>query len=1248
MMRMKWLLRMAAFGAVTAAGLVECGAATEWEERGWGRSWAFPSPIVGGRGALESLDAGLTGMRFTNAIPIERHLTNQTLLNGSGVAAGDVDGDGWCDVYLAGLAGGGRLFRNLGNWKFADATDQISGLPAGLEMTGVCLTDLDGDGDLDLGINSVGGGTWLLNNDGRGVFRPFGDGLNRRRGGSSLAFADIDGDGDLDGYIANYRMVTIRDQPNTRFSIRELQGRQQVVSVDGVPVSDPDLTNRFIFRITAQGGRGNFSYDENGEADVLLRNEGGGRFVPVPFTGGAFLDEAGEPLAVAPLDWGLSVAFRDINGDGAPDLYVCNDFKSPDRLWLNDGRGRFRLAPALMLRQLSLSSMGVDFADVNRDGWDDFFVVDMLSRRHSRRFSQRIDIRPEMVGPGVIEQRVQYPRNTMFLNRGDGSFAQVAHMAGLEATEWSWAPVFLDVDLDGFEDLLVSNGFERDGMNVDVLREIELAKRERQLTTMEQLSLRRKFPRLATANLAFRNLGGGRFEDVSVRWGFDADAVSQGMCLADLDNDGDLDVLVNNMNAPALVYRNNAAGARVAVRLKGLAPNTRGIGARIAVTGGPVTQAQEMMAGGRYLSSDDATRTFAAGTKPLRIEVTWRSGRVTVAENVGPNSLCEVYESAALERVRPVAPSVEPLFVDASALLNHLHVEEPFDDFARQPTLSRKLSQLGPGVAWMDLDGDGWEDLVIGSGRGGSLAVYRNNAKGGFERLSGGLFSRTALRDQSGVVAWRGDSGGASLLVGTASYEDGMTNGVAVERFEFDGKPVPPGLPDTGASAGPLAMADVNGDGELDLFVGGRVVPGRFPQAASSMMYRQRGGRFERNAANDPALANIGMVSGAVFSDLDRDGDPDLILACDWGALKILSNTAGRFSNWDATVVRLDGERTALSRLTGWWNGVTTGDFDGDGRMDIIASNWGRNTAFESFRNPSLLLYHGALGADEVEQCIEGYTERETGRTLPLQPLHVMGLALPAMRERVGSFGNYAKSALSEIYGDALRSAGRLEVTHLDTTVLLNRGDHFVMARLPDEVQWAPAFAVCVGDFDGDGAEDAFLSQNFFAMHPEHSRLDAGRGLLLRGNGRGEFSAMPGSASGILVHGEQRGAAACDYDADGRLDLVVTQNAAATKLLRNRTARPGVRVRLKGPTGNSSGTGAVLRLVSGGKAGPAREIHAGSGYWSQDGAVQILAMPESGAELSVRWPGGLGTTSSVPATAREVQVDVAGKLTVVR
>jgi hypothetical protein len=1192
----------------------------------------------------------ITGVMFTNVLARDRHLTNQILLNGSGVAAGDVDGDGWCDVYFCGLDGPNVLFRNLGDWRFQDVTAESGVACVGLDSTAAAFADLDGDGDLDLLVNTIGVGVHLFLNDGNGRFSEQPSPMSARRGGASLALADIDGDGDLDVYVANYRAVTIRDQPNTRFSIRTVEGEPQVVSVDGRPVSDPELADRFNFRISGQGGRGSFAYDENGEPDVLLRNEGAGRFVVVPFTGSAFFDERGRPLTKAPLDWGLSVMFRDVNGDGAPDLYVCNDFKSPDRFWINDGHGIFRAASPLALRSISLSSMGIDFADLNRDGFDDFFVVDMLSRDHFHRFSQRIDIRPEPLPAGAIENRPQYPRNTLFLNRGDGTWAECAQFSGLEAAEWAWTPIFLDVDLDGYEDLLISNGFERDGMNVDVLQRLEKMKKERPLSSEEQLRLRVMFPRLDTANLAFRNLGGLKFRNVSDEWGFNLRGVSQGMCLADLDNDGDQDVIINNLNGPASLYRNESGASRIAVRLKGAAPNTRGIGAKIKVTGGPVVQSQEMICGGRYLSSDDPMRTFAAGAGDHRIEIIWRSGRRTVVEGVKANRVYEIDEAAAVQSSGPKDQSHEiaPLFSDVSALLNHVHSEELFDDFALQPTLPRRLSQLGPGVSWFDVDGDGWEDLLVGSGRGGRLAVFHNDGRGGFVGMNEAAFDRSATRDQTAIVGWRKPDGHAALLIGAANYEDGSTNASVVREYLIQEKSVVDSLPGSDSSSGPLALADVDGDGDLDLFVGGRVRPGRYPEAASSMLFRNNGGRLEIDAESSASFARIGMVSGSVFSDLDGDGDPDLILACEWGPLKIFRNDTGKLVPWDWPVTTFNSQTSTLHQLTGWWNGVTTGDFDGDGRLDIAASNWGQNTRYESYREQSLRAFHGEAAHDGVIHFIEGYIEGGTDRLLPLQPFHVMGLAMPAMRERVGTFEKYARSTLPEIYGESLKGLKELRASHLESTVFLNRGSRFEAVILPLEAQLAPAFAVCAGDLDGDGHEDLLLSQNFFAMHPEYSRHDAGRGLWLRGDGRGAFNAVPGQECGLMIYGEQRGAALCDYDGDGRTDLVVSQNAAQTKLYHNTGAKPGLRVRLLGPPGNPTAVGAVLRLVAGQKMGPAREIHAGSGYWSQDSAIPVLAMPEPVTQLWARWPGGKEQTVNVAPEAREITVDPAGKVSVVR
>ena len=342
--------------------------------------------------------------------------------------------------------------------------------------------------------------------------------------------------------------------------------------------------------------------------------------------------------------------FRDLNQDGKPDLYVCNDFATPDRIWINQGGGRFRAVNRLALRQLPLSSMGIDFADINRDGFDDFFVGDMLSREHRRRLVQRTNVRPELLALGAIDNRPQVPRNMVYLNRGDGTYAEIAQFAGLDASEWSWTPIFLDVDLDGYEDLLVANGFIRDNMNLDALEAMQRAS-QGQLDSLEfTMQLRRHFPALKTPNRAFRNLGGLKFAEISKEWGFDTAVISQGMCLADLDNDGDLDVIVNNLNDVAGIYRNHSGKPRVAVTLKGSAPNRYGIGAKIHVYGGAVPmQSQEMSSGGRYLSSDEPIRVFAAGTLSNRmtIEVTWPNGRQSRVEEAAANYLYEIDEAAS-------------------------------------------------------------------------------------------------------------------------------------------------------------------------------------------------------------------------------------------------------------------------------------------------------------------------------------------------------------------------------------------------------------------------------------------------------------------------------------------------------------------------------------------------------------------------------------------------------------------------
>ena len=1210
-------------------------AESDWVSAAGYRSRELKLPSTG-KTYLQELPPAALGITFTNFLSEEKGLENSLRLGGSGVAAGDVDGDGWCDLFFCATEGPCRLYRNRGDWKFEDVTESAGLALESRYSTGAVFADVDGDGDLDLLVNWLGGGTRLFLNDGKGRFsEAVNCGLVRQFGSTSLALADIDGNGTLDLYVANFAAVKIEDRPNVKISTKIIDGELVVTALDGVPMTSPELTNRYFIDPAERVIR------ERGEPDILYLNDGRGHFSPVPWTGGAFLDEEGKPLTLPPYDWGLAAMFRDMNGDGAPDIYVCNDLFTPDRIWINDGHGHFRAESYLAVRNTSRFSMGVDFGDINRDGYDDFIVVDMLSRDHQERKTQVVGVTPLFLPIGKIDNRPQYKRNTLFLNRGDGTYAEIAQLSGVEATGWSWAPIFLDVDLDGFEDLLVTTGYTRDSLNADAVAEMMRVKGNRKLSDAEYRELKKLFPRQLAATQAFRNRGDLTFEDKAREWGFDYTGISQGMCLADLDNDGDLDVVVNRLYAGPGIYRNETIAPRVAVRLKGRAPNTRGIGAKIKVSGGPVPQSQEMICGGRYLSGDDSLRTFAAGrgTNLLTIEVIWRSGAVSIVRDAKANRLYEIDEAGAATGPLAQATGVpgqpaRALFEDLSTRLRHTHHDEWYDDFERQPSLARKLSQLGPGVSWFDLDGDGWDDLLIGSGKGGQWGVYRNDGRGGFTRWEESSGLLPAMRDQTTVLGYRNQAGHTMVLVGSANYENGLTNGASIRQLDLLKKTVDDSLPGQISSTGPLALADIDGDGALDLFAGGRVVPGRYGEPASSKIFRGGKQGFVFDEANSKRLAQAGMVSGAVFSDLDGDGWPDLVLACDWGPLRCFHNDHGNLTDVS--------DQLGLAQFKGWWNGVTAGDFDGDGRIDLVASNWGRNSKYQSFRSQPLRLFCSDLADAGPFAALETYFDPPTRKIVPWCGMATAVRALPWLQERFGTHAAFGAANIAELLGEPGKGAKILEAGWLESAVFLNRGNHFTPVVLPGEAQFAPAFGVSVADVDGDGKEDIFLSQNFFATDGDTSRYDAGRGLWLKGDGQGGFVPLSGQQSGVKVYGEQRGCALADYDGDGRVDLVVTQNGAETRLYHNIGAKPGLRVRLVGPSGNPQAIGACARLKFGERFGPAREIHAGSGYWSQDSAVQVMGFADQPDGIWVRWPGGKETVAALPAGAKEISVDTAG------
>jgi len=1223
------------FVAIIAAASTSCDNAkvAEWHAD---TSFRWRELVVArGTPGFTRMDVKTTGITFQNSVGDSILLGNRIFAQGGGVSMGDVDGDGLPDVFLAHTDGCNALYRNLGNWKFTDITTSAGVGACTRRSTGSALADIDGDGDLDLVVLATTGPNAIYVNDGHGVFTEHRDfGLDTAgRGATTVTMADVNGDGTLSMFIANYKPYSVDDTIPP-----QLRAFNQMVREVGPKKFEVVDAHRRDYKLVMRPDMGGLRMTQRAEPDEFYTNDGNGHFTRAPMMASSrFLDAAGKPLAEEFESFGLTAKFVDLNGDGAPDLYVANDFEDLDQLWYNDGHGNFRLADWTALRNMSNSAMGVDVADVNGDGLPDIFESDMLSN-DARRLKTQIPTHtalPKKIGESELQLQMQ--RNSLFINRGDGTFAEIANAAGVNASGWSWGTVFMDVDLDGWQDILIANGHKWDIMDADVQEGLQ-----NRLNSVPYQRWRWEFPALKLKNVAFRNRGNLTFEDASTRWrlGIDDD-ISHGIALADLDGDGDLDVVINRLDSPALILRNDAVGARVSVRLKGDAPNTQAVGARVTLRHGAVPlQTHEVVVGGLYLSHSDYEMSFAMGqSDSASLMVEWRDGRHTMIHGVKPNRAYEISQTNSVAKSAVVAAGGgrdSALFVDASAQLNgHTHVEDTFDDWDRQFLLPKALSQLGPAVSWYDFDRDGTEDLLIGTGKGGRIATFRSvNGKLVPQPAVGpvasadftsvlGMTANGATSVLAGVATWQLRAE-AEMIAQPAAVKIALTRGVMSSTAQA-------AVGSHESSTGPMALGDYDNDGSLDLFVGSRAVPLRYPLPASSGLFRNVNGTFVLDTANSAVLRDIGMVTSAMFADINADGYDDLVLSRDWSSIALLLNDGhGR--------LQLAPASWGLSRFTSEWNGVAAGDLNADGRLDLVATSWGRNVGSTADSTRPLVLTYGPFGAGGEVEMLLGQTDATTHALMPLNSYPRVRMAVRDAVSRASTFSAYAGTTMETLLGPAFASTQHLESRTLDHTVFLNRGDHFEATPLPAESQWAPAFATAIADFDGDGAEDVFLGQNFFPSVIGSPRYDAGRSLLLRGDGKGGLLPVAGQLSGLITYGDQRGAAYADFNGDGRLDLAVSQNGAATRLFENRGAKPGLRVRVKGPASNPDGVGTQLRIVYGEKMGPVREVQTSAGYWSQNGAVQVFGLSGTPTGVWVRWPGGGETKVLVPTGAREVVV----------
>jgi enediyne biosynthesis protein E4 len=1106
---------------------------------------------------------------------------NETGAIGTGVAIGDYDGDGRPDIFVVGKTGSCRLFRNLGNWKFEDVTQKSgvgdAGEAARIWKQGATFVDVNNDGLLDIYVCRFGAPNLLYMNQGDGTFREeaAARGLAVKDACVMAAFCDYDRDGWLDVFI-----------------------QTNILDADAHP---------------------------NGQRDYLFHNNGDGTFTDVTERAGI----SGEAQGHSAIWW-------DYDGDGWPDLYVANDFAAPDKLYHNNRDGTFTDTIDSVVPHMPYSSMGSDLGDVNNDGLMDLFVADMAATTHQKDQRTLAVMRSFLKDPPDDSAAApQVMRNALYVNTGTGRFLEAACLAGLSATDWTWAVRLEDLDNDGRLDLFVTNGMNRESHNADLTARKELAE-----TADEKVRIEKASPVLAEQHLAFRNLGDLRFEDVSAAWGLNQKGVSFGAAFGDLDGDGNLDLVYSSYEGGVTLLRNDSdTGHSIIVALRGTRSNRFGVGSTVRIETDSGAQVRMLVLARGVLSNSEPILHFGLGedTRIRRLTVSWPSGHIQSFSDLAADRRFTVAEPSSPAAPAPPAPAAPGQFSDVSRAANFslLSREMAVDETIQQPLLPMRQNRRGPAVAVGDADGDARDDVVLGGTPSDPARILISDAAGRFSAADSSALASDGPLDDGPLLLFDADGdgrndllvtrGGSSLPAGAAEYQPRL--------FLNDGrggfKAAPAGaLPPLAVSAGAVAAADFDRSGRLGLFIGGRVLPGQYPLSPRSALWANRGGRFEDVTDQlAPGLGDVGMVTSALWSDVDGDGWPDLLLTLEWGHVKYFHNSQGTgFEDWS--------ERAGFAAAgTGWWNSVAAADFNGDGRPDYVVGNVGLNTPYHATPEHPALLYYGDFKGDGGRQIIEAYHEGE--RVYPWRTRRDLGAVVPSILKRYPRNDYYARATLGEILGDAsIAAARRFAATEFRSGVFLSQPDGtHRFEPLPRIAQVSPFQGLVAGDLDGDGNADIYAVQNSYSPIPSVGRFDGGLSQLLRGDGRGGFAAVAPAQSGLVVPGDAKALAMIDLDGDGWPDFIATRNNGTTLAFRNSriAGRNSLCIRLRGAAGNPSGVGARISVELAGGLRQAAEVHAGSGYFSQSAAACFFGYPDSSPPLRVhvRWPSGSTTVHEV-------------------
>lgn len=1041
-------------------------------------------------GKFEFVNPSNAGINFVNQLTEDEKfnfLTFHYIYNGGGVAAGDINNDGLTDLYFVGNMVPDRLYLNKGNFKFEDIT-QTSGIGEARHgwHSGVCMADVNSDGYLDIyicrgatteSVSERANQLYINQKDGKFKDMATEYGLADTSYSIMANFFDMDNDHDLDLIVSNR----------------------------------PDAFGILVEQVVQ--GRKNAPYITRSK---LYRNNGNQSFTDVTKEFGF-----GESFG-----YGLSVTIADLNNDGYQDIYFANDFNENDYCYLNQGGKGFLESIREITHHTPFYSMGTDIMDLNGDGLEDIMTVEMLPEDYWR---SKVSMAP-MVRGEVFDlffktgnTNLQYMQNVVNLNRGNGWFSDVADLTGMKSTDWSWSVLVTDLDNDGKRDVYITNGYKRDVFDNDAIKKADLqfkdyvGTRDLSKPVPVDLNLLKYYPTVKLVNYVYQNQGDLKFSNNIHSWGLNKESLSQGAATADLDNDGDLEIIVNNLDEAPFILKNNIGNNNsIRIKLSGPGQNLNGLGAKVTVKTKSLTQFEQFKMVRGYASSVEPILHFGIGQEKQaeEIVVDWNDGKITVVKNVPSNSVYTIAYKDAIDKPAETS-KVSAIFADQSSSIQpgFKHKENEFNDFQIQVLLPHRLSRNGPALCVADVNGDGMDDFFVGGAKNQSGSIYIQNKDLKFNKLNNPVFDGDKSHEDVGAVFFDADndrdldlyvvSGGTEAPANYEYYNNRLYLNDGKGKFKKGN------LPNVGISGMCVKAFDYDLDGDQDIFVGGRVIPNYYPYPSNSFILRNDKGTFKDVSQEiAPSLNKLGLVTDAVVSDVNNDQKPDLVVVGEWMPITFLIQKDGKFVK-DSTSYAIQGPNK------GWWNRIIEADVNEDGQKDYIVGNLGLNYKFHASTEKPFEVFANDFDGNTTYDVF--LAKHMKDKMVPIRGRQCSSEQLPDIVNKFPTYREFAESDITKILGNELNKAINLKADNFASILLLRKGDQFEIKPLPTEAQFAPVKGILYSDYTGDGKSDIIIAGNWFASEYETPVADNSIGLLLKNDGNGSFLSSSVKESGIFL-----------------------------------------------------------------------------------------------------------------------------------